>query len=181
MIILRVLSCGHSKVRTLPQSSFKTNFVDDACPWNKIKPTSAVSMNTGSSEALARLTDWIQECTDSHEQCGRLLRSSQLPRRVVEILGPGQVRLRETNNEEARYVCLSHCWGTNEFICTTAATLAANKTSIPWDDLPRTFQDAIDMTWRLGIRHIWIDSLCILQVCSRPIQAVYKHLTVRLG
>jgi hypothetical protein len=31
------------------------------------------------------------------------------------------------------------------------------------DQLPRTFQDAIAMTRRLGVRYIWIDSLCICQ------------------
>ena len=30
-------------------------------------------------------------------------------------------------------------------------------------ELPRTFQHAIQMTRRLGIRYIWIDSLCIIQ------------------
>jgi hypothetical protein len=30
-------------------------------------------------------------------------------------------------------------------------------------DLPRTFQDAIAMTRKLGVRYMWIDSLCICQ------------------
>ncbi|KAJ5802154.1 uncharacterized protein N7503_004604 [Penicillium pulvis] len=30
-------------------------------------------------------------------------------------------------------------------------------------DLPQTFQDAIQLTRRLGIRYLWIDSLCIIQ------------------
>jgi hypothetical protein len=31
------------------------------------------------------------------------------------------------------------------------------------DELPRTFQDAIQVTRELGIKYIWIDSLCIIQ------------------
>jgi len=34
---------------------------------------------------------------------------------------------------------------------------------IPWDALPKTFQDAIEVTRRLGISYLWIDSLCIIQ------------------
>lgn len=30
-------------------------------------------------------------------------------------------------------------------------------------DLPKTFQDAIVITWKLGLEYIWIDSLCIVQ------------------
>ena len=34
---------------------------------------------------------------------------------------------------------------------------------IQLDILPQTFQDAIHITWKLGYRYVWIDSLCILQ------------------
>ncbi|KAH6639048.1 heterokaryon incompatibility protein-domain-containing protein [Boeremia exigua] len=37
------------------------------------------------------------------------------------------------------------------------------KRGIRWDDLPKTFQDAIRMTSLLDIDFIWIDSLCIIQ------------------
>lgn len=34
---------------------------------------------------------------------------------------------------------------------------------IVWSDLPKTFQDAIEITRALGFSHIWINSLCIVQ------------------
>jgi hypothetical protein len=34
---------------------------------------------------------------------------------------------------------------------------------IPMDELSKTFTDAIHMTQALGIRYLWIDSLCIIQ------------------
>jgi hypothetical protein len=34
---------------------------------------------------------------------------------------------------------------------------------INWDELPRTFQDAIQVCRALRIRYLWIDSLCIMQ------------------
>lgn len=35
--------------------------------------------------------------------------------------------------------------------------------SIPWSRIPRTFRDAIKVTRALGIAHVWIDSVCIIQ------------------
>jgi hypothetical protein len=34
---------------------------------------------------------------------------------------------------------------------------------IAWNELSKTFQDAIAVSWKLGFRYIWIDALCILQ------------------
>lgn len=60
-------------------------------------------------------------------------------------------------------MCLSHCWGTKPFIQTTKSNLASFQSRIPWNLLPRTFQDAINLAYRIGITYIWIDSLCIIQ------------------
>lgn len=122
-------------------------------------------MDTGSDEALMNLQLWLQDCTESHELCNRPSRSTRLPTRVIEILGPRSIRLRNTTHEWGKDVCLSHCWGAVSFITTKKATLQERCEKISWDDLPKTFQDAIDVTYRLGVQFIWIDSLCILQVC----------------
>jgi hypothetical protein len=37
------------------------------------------------------------------------------------------------------------------------------KQSIPQDQLPQTFKDAVECTRELHIRYLWIDSICILQ------------------
>lgn len=43
------------------------------------------------------------------------------------------------------------------------ATLDAHLRDIPWASIPQTFQDAIKVVRKLGIRYIWINSLCIIQ------------------
>lgn len=73
------------------------------------------------------------------------------------------IRLYETSNETARYICLSHCWGGANLFKTETDSLLARTQQIDWNDLPKTFQDAITMTRALGIRYLWIDSLCIIQ------------------
>jgi hypothetical protein len=61
------------------------------------------------------------------------------------------------------YTSLSHCWGGNITPLLTTTTLAAFGMSLPYDELPANFRDAIAITRELGIRYLWIDSLCILQ------------------
>jgi len=61
------------------------------------------------------------------------------------------------------YVTLSHCWGRTRFIKPLVENLDDLKKRIPIDALPRTFYDAIQITRRLNIRYLWIDSLCIIQ------------------
>ncbi|KAK4190632.1 P-loop containing nucleoside triphosphate hydrolase protein [Podospora australis] len=63
----------------------------------------------------------------------------------------------------ADYVCLSRRWGDSKFLTTTTLNIDAHKTSIKTSDMPKTFQDAISFTRSLGLRYLWIDSLCIIQ------------------
>ena len=58
---------------------------------------------------------------------------------------------------------LSHCWGDGNFIQLTQRTLPNLVSGVPLKTLPRTFQDAIEITRRLDIQYIWVDSLCIFQ------------------
>ncbi|KAF1830656.1 HET-domain-containing protein, partial [Decorospora gaudefroyi] len=61
------------------------------------------------------------------------------------------------------YGCLSHRWGSRQPLQTRKETLSRFKAGIPWESIPKTFQDAITFTRKLGLSYIWIDSLCIIQ------------------
>lgn len=71
--------------------------------------------------------------------------------------------LVETQGQQGSYAALSHCWGKKQIIVTTLSTIKDHKAHIAFGKLPKTFQDAIQITRRLGIQFIWIDSLCIVQ------------------
>lgn len=45
----------------------------------------------------------------------------------------------------------------------TQDNLQSFKQHIAFEELPRTFRDAIEVTRRLGLDYIWIDALCIIQ------------------
>ncbi|KAI8634705.1 heterokaryon incompatibility protein-domain-containing protein [Xylariaceae sp. FL1651] len=65
--------------------------------------------------------------------------------------------------KDRRYIALSHQWGTEPFIKLTEDNLAHLRLNIPYRDLRLTFRDAVDVTRELGVRYLWIDSLCIIQ------------------
>ena len=119
------------------------------------------SPNTGSEHAVGRALAWLRDCEENHEMCRTT--NSKLPSRVILIQGPENVKLYESKEEAESYVCLSHCWGKSNIAKTTTSTLDRYKHSIPWHELPLTFQEAISFTFRLGFRYLWIDSLCIQQ------------------
>ena len=112
---------------------------------------------------------WIQDCSKNHAACQETLQ--ELPRRVLDLGFPclnGDrapiIKLLETNHQNQRYTALSHCWGESaEIFKTTEKNIRTLKNGVDLSSLPNTFQDAIIITRRLGIRYIWIDSLCIVQ------------------
>jgi hypothetical protein len=61
------------------------------------------------------------------------------------------------------YVVLSYCWGGDQPIRCTSATLDTLIQGIESVKLPKTLQDAAEVCWRLGFRYLWIDALCIIQ------------------
>ena len=115
-------------------------------------------------EQLGLAKKWIQDCQRNHSHCGRS--PGKLPTRVIDVgvVEKQEPVLVETKPESiAHYMTLSHCWGIKPVIRTTKATLQSHLTELPLGKLPNTFRDAIVITRRLGIRYLWIDSLCIIQ------------------
>lgn len=99
---------------------------------------------------------------EQHAEC-RASHFPKLPRRILLLEGPNKARIYVTRGEVGPYACLSHCWGAQPPITTTTQTFAQYQHNIPWASLPKTFQDAVSFTYRLGISCLWIDSLCIIQ------------------
>jgi hypothetical protein len=114
---------------------------------------------------LEKVRKWIEICDSQHPRCASHA-LSKLPTRVLDVGNRGNktlVKLYETEEDSGRYITLSHCWGNTQIVTTTKATLTQLKSEVQWSQLSRNFQDAITITRELGIRYIWIDSLCIIQ------------------
>ncbi len=89
----------------------------------------------------------------------------RLPTRVIGVSSdpPRLIVTRDEGITYGRYAALSYCWGGPQPIRTTRETLSDHIRSIPFKSLPRTLQDAITVTRKLGLKYIWIDALCIIQ------------------
>jgi len=116
-------------------------------------------------DTLQIAKSWLHECTQDHSQwqCANQ-DSDMLPTRLVCIANPCP-RLVSTCHWTARprYATLSHCWGDIPFLRLETRNQDAFSRIIPSDQLPKTFQDAIEIAKALGLEYIWIDSLCIVQ------------------
>ncbi|KAJ8113563.1 hypothetical protein OPT61_g4331 [Boeremia exigua] len=124
------------------------------------------SAHTASSQAFACLNQWIEACSRSHLSCSKSKDQNYAPKRVLEIKD-GKVFLREHLAPGIRYACLSHCWGPQGVaIKLNRHTLDTFKCGYNSLELPKTFQDAVQVCERLNIPNLWIDALCILQDSS---------------
>ena len=113
---------------------------------------------------------WLNEC-NAHERC-MPLDDTPMPIRVLALVGDNTqplIRLIETKGRQGRYLALSHCWGEAGKLPlrTTSENYQKHQSSIPFNNLPKTFQDTIKFAQGMGIRYVWIDSLCIIQGDSR--------------
>ncbi|KAF7949986.1 hypothetical protein EAE96_007290 [Botrytis aclada] len=117
---------------------------------------------------ITLINSWISNCRKNHSSCD-IASTSQLPSRLLDVSGNKHlIHLVETRHlpssaNRLSYATLSHCWGSNRIIQTTSSTINSFYGGIREADLPATFQDAVSVARALGLRFIWIDSLCIVQ------------------
>jgi cytochrome c553 len=125
-----------------------------------------------SQDSLAIARAWLETCVSCHgADCSPSVGAEGwMPTRLLEVVpGARIIYLRESATlslaDDARYVALSHCWGQGgtPFTTTTHETLHLRTGGIDIDDLPQTFRDSVTLTKELGLRYLWIDSLCIIQ------------------
>jgi hypothetical protein len=106
---------------------------------------------------------WVSQCTSNHRDCRPPVKGP-LPSRVVEILSDSTVRvISSTDLPYDFYISLSYCWGGPQEFCLTTNTVSEKGAAFDISYLPSTLKDAIWVSSRLGIKYIWIDSLCIIQ------------------
>ena len=136
-----------------------------------------IIQNDPESEECFELADsWIRECLQNHGSHCQINCGKKAPKRLVDLgawTSSTYPRLIETASEAAlepsgvRYAALSYCWGNSCTFKATSANINALKASIPFTELPKTIRHAIIVAYRLGIRYLWVDALCIIQGTDR--------------
>jgi hypothetical protein len=112
--------------------------------------------------------EWLDECEHDHSknsetQC-RDFSSAPFPTRVLD-LGAHDPIVKLINGKDllGPYVALSYCWGGEQPHALTLSNMNRYEQEISSAVLPQSIQDAIFTTRKLGLRFLWVDSLCIVQ------------------
>ncbi|KAI1815225.1 HET-domain-containing protein [Poronia punctata] len=137
------------------------------------------------------LRKWLADCDKNHRDCQPEMQEPPIigrtPTRLLDV-GDRKlpvVRLIETRGDEwdsgkpLIYIALSHRWGdraARSSYCTTPRNLHVHLGGISLEDLPDTFKDAVRVSRELGVRYLWIDSLCIIQGEGGDFDEEAKHM-----
>ena len=132
--------------------------------------TRPLCKSVGSTTDFELARTWLDECDKTHISC-KIARQTSLPLRLVEIIhwqeGNGEPKIRLTNaTSKAPYAALSYCWGDSRHIEEVKLKKETHRDrleDIQFSRLPKTIQDGIITTWKLGLRFLWIDCMCIMQ------------------
>ena len=123
------------------------------------------------------MRQWINDCVLHHSECTPRAQNSDnedntsrlLPNRLLKIDDTREkviVRLQEYFETQicGKYVALSYCWGSGShpYLLTTSSFVEF-QAGVEYAELPKTYRDAISITLALGLQHLWIDALCIVQ------------------
>lgn len=125
-------------------------------------------LRSDSELAINLVENWSQNCAAKHTACQSRRQKHVLPTRVLDVGTSNEidqcVRLVLGEGIRGHYVALSHRWSSvSQQLCTTESNLQTHLMCIEFDRLPSTYKDSVVLCRRLGIRYLWIDSLCIIQ------------------
>jgi hypothetical protein len=134
----------------------------------------------------------MHECTRNHDRCNAAIPERWFPSRVLDITDADQNRVRLVSRDcvppGQPYATLSHCWGNLPLLQTRGEILEEFMSGICLSRLPKTFLDAVSITERLGLRYLWIDSLCIVQDSSEDwtheadlMSRVYRYCFINIA
>ena len=156
-------TCG----KTTYELGLPPSLARDAPVFPYIPPcTGTLHGDPGSDESLALMNGWIDDCQRCHQLCRVNPQQVGGPKRLLQCLSDGSVRLVDTQSIPQRcdYIALSYCWGDGTAVKkTTEKTLDRHQSGIPNDDLPRLFREVAALARGLNINYLWIDALCIVQ------------------
>lgn len=151
---------------------------------NEEAPTNLGS-STESEESIQQAKSWLQACNNSpeHAECAFMARNQTcrgqpsgealfVPTRLLDVgtIEKPEIRLvGDTAKEgvQGPYTTLSHMWGIpmgDRFQLTNENyEQFCQRIDITDPKLTLTFRHGMEVTRRIGVRYLWIDSICINQ------------------
>ncbi|KAF2662094.1 HET-domain-containing protein [Lophiostoma macrostomum CBS 122681] len=138
------------------------------------RPLLSTYESRNSVGCLKGLISSLSGCIKGHAKCWEAFDSSWVPTRLIDIseyksigkaclVSRDQIVAALSSERDLRYTSLSHVWGSHKFLSLNTCNETGLSSGFPVSRLPETFQQAVYVTDSIGLRYLWIDSLCILQ------------------
>jgi hypothetical protein len=120
------------------------------------------------------------DATFAQGRIQRLTGPSFMPKRHIDLGAlnalPAAPKVIYTRGRQEQYVALSYCWGPTQLLSTKTDNLGEMEKSIPVEILPQTIRDAFLVAWKLDIRYIRIDALCIIQDSEEDLHSEARRM-----
>ncbi|KAH7393813.1 heterokaryon incompatibility protein-domain-containing protein, partial [Phaeosphaeria sp. MPI-PUGE-AT-0046c] len=101
---------------------------------------------------------WLNECQTNHGADCNSLSNPVQGMHLIDVLDSRIVDVKDLLSP--RWLALSYVWGN----ATHCPPIQISGTDMLPDHLPKTVEDAIEVTKRLDYRYLWVDELCIDQL-----------------
>ncbi|EPE05439.1 hypothetical protein F503_02178 [Ophiostoma piceae UAMH 11346] len=95
------------------------------------------------------VNSWLGKCDTECNDCQGIWRDELLTTRMLDVVDNKLVDCLP----HCKYAALSYVWG----------SVVPEPDALEKGTLPPTIMDAMEVTRRIGIRHLWVDALCIDQ------------------
>ncbi|KPM41518.1 hypothetical protein AK830_g4995 [Neonectria ditissima] len=150
---------------------------------SSLNPVQRRSSSATKQSPVPRLREWLDACNIEHEHHCAVSSDTEVhtwhPIRLIDVV---ERRLVRATNKD-RYLALSYVWGSPirrngapAQFQTLKSNVDAFQDKIPDNDIPQTFVDAMWLAKKLGIRHLWIDKLCIVQDDAEEMDSNVTHM-----
>jgi hypothetical protein len=110
--------------------------------------------STLSEANMILASNWAQTCLQNHTCSRANAKNSNLPTRIIHVGDLQTFVLEDGRDRRLDYLALSYKWGQTERYLTSTENLSQHYERIPWEKLPKTFLDAIYVTYRLGFKYL---------------------------
>ncbi|KAK0721850.1 heterokaryon incompatibility protein-domain-containing protein [Lasiosphaeria miniovina] len=172
------VSCGKmpGKVGDLTTNGLFTRlhiFAEPGSPATVLFGERYITVDRNPNLHVDHTRQWLEFCRKHHNVCNYASHpeARRMPTRVIDVGDPDSktcsrlVLTKDLKNKAEKYISLSYCWGVGvqHAVELRDHNLADLLICLPEKNLTKTHQEAIQLTRELGIRYLWIDSLCIIQ------------------
>ncbi|KAH7383880.1 heterokaryon incompatibility protein-domain-containing protein [Pyrenochaeta sp. MPI-SDFR-AT-0127] len=153
--------CGEKAVELRYHINIDDNQAEDA---PHLFPPRTSNSILGSETNMSIIERWMQKLPSLPNVSN--ISALQAPARLIDVQNHHELRIVETSSlqrSDQNFAALSYVWGTNQTFVLLNTTKDLLATGFHVEQLPRTIQDAVTVTRRVGLRYLWVDALCIMQ------------------